>query len=350
MQQSDTSHSKISFGGVLQPLVESLERNPQHAGRLVGQDVVLYGRKDIQAIIALDAENNIHLLISPSSKNNSRLSKFDLKGLKITDAEWVVAGRPSQIYLDISCLTGKLPLFKRPFLRFAEDVLFEISESGETPADAVYRTCFRWRKFWSPEVGIEITKEWIHGLFGELLLLTDLIQRFGVSVIDCWTGPLGKDHDFQIGTDLAVEVKTSVDIPFTITCNIRQLDPDLFKQLYIVCYRLTRSENGTTLPELVRRIEELMGNDEILLDTFYKLLMTTGYTIQLESIYSEFRLSHSKASVFNVDNNFPKIVEKNFTKPLDHRITGIRYTLQLTGLDVFTIDNVKNELKRFKNK
>ncbi len=350
MQQSDTSHNKISFGGVLQPLVESLELNPQNAGRLVGQDVVLHGRSDIQTIIALDSNNDIHLLISPSVKHDSRLSKFDLKGLKITDTEWIVADRPSQIYLDISCLTGKLPLFKRPFLRFAEDVLFEVSESGSTPADAVYKTCFRWRKFWSPDIGAEVTREWVHGLFGELLFLTDLIERFGSNVINSWTGPLGKDHDFQTGADIATEIKTSAGVPYAINCNIRQLDTDLFKKLYIICYLLTPSEDGITLPELVRRVEQLLGKNESMLDRFYELLMGTGYTIQLESAYTEFRLSYSKASVFHIDKDFPKIVEKSFIKPPDHRISGIRYTLQLTGLDELTIDDVASDLKRFKNK
>lgn len=350
MRQSNMSHNKISFGGVLQPLIESLERNPQHTGRLVGQEVVLQGRKDVQAIIALDSNNDIHLLIYPSSKSDPRLSKFGLKGLKITDTEWVVAGRLSQSYLDISCSTGTLPLFRRPFLRFAEDVLFEVSESGSTPADAVYKTCFRWRKFWSLDIGAEVIREWAHGLFGELLFLTDLIERFGSDVINSWTGPLGKDHDFQTGADIAVEIKTSAGIPYTINCNIRQLDMDLFKKLYIICYRLTPSEDGITLPELVRRVEQLLGKNESMLDRFYELLMTTGYTIQLESVYTEFRLSYSKASVFHIDKDFPKIVEKSFIKPPDYRISGIRYTLQLTGLDELTIDDVVSELKRFKSK
>lgn len=328
-------------------MVESLERNPQHAGRLVGQDVVLHGRKGIQAIIALDSNNDIHLLIYPSSKNDSRLSKIDLKGLAIADTEWAVAGRPSRLYLDISCSTGILPLFRRPFLRFAEDVLFEMSDSQSAPADAVYKTCFRWRKFWSPDTGQEVTREWVHGLFGELLFLNDLMKRFGPAVINYWTGPLGKDHDFQKGRDIAAEIKTSVGIPFTITCNIRQLDPDLFRQLYVICYQLTPSKAGTTLPDLVRKVEQQIKKDEVLLDKFYQLVMATGYTVQLESAYDEFKLEYSKAAIFRVDQNFPKIVEKSFTVPPDHRISGIRYALQLTGLDELTIDDVATELKRF---
>lgn len=328
-------------------MVESLERNPRQSGRLAGQEVVIYTRDDVQTIIALDAGNNIHLLITPPSNGDPRLSRFELKGLKITDMEWSVAGHPSQLYLDISCSTGTMPSFRRPFLRFAEDVLLEISKPGRIPVDAAYTTCLRWRKFWSPEIGTEITREWIHGLFGELLFLADLIERFGADVIDSWTGPLGKDQDFQKSTDIAAEIKTSVEIPVSITCNIRQLDSDLFKQLYIVCYRLTPSETGITLPEMVRRVERLLHEDEVQLDKFYEKLTASGYQLQLESSYSEFRIEYSQAVVYKVDDKFPKIVEKSFISPPDHRISGIRYTLQLTGLSELTIDSVADQLKRF---
>ena len=102
MKQSNTYlKTDISFGGILQPIVESLERNQRQPGKLVGQEVVIYTRDDVQAIIALDAGNNVHLLITPPSNGDPRLSRFELKGLKITDMEWSVAGRNSQLYLDI---------------------------------------------------------------------------------------------------------------------------------------------------------------------------------------------------------------------------------------------------------
>lgn len=345
MKQSNTYHKiEASFGSVLQPMVESLERNPRQSDQLIGQDIVIHNRTDIQTIIAIDSSNNIHLLISPAPDGDSHFSKFDLKGLKIANTEWSVANRPNQLYLDISCATGVMPSFRRPFLRFSEDVLFELSQQGVQPSDAVYTTCLRWKKFWSPEIGIEVTKEWVHGLFGELTFLTDLIKIFGPNTIDSWVGPLAKDHDFQKGTDLAVEVKTSSETPFSIICNIRQLDFTLFKKLYIACYRVNSSENGNTLPELVRQIEKLFINKEPQLDKFYEKLTASGYQLQLESLYNEFRLHNEEAVVYKVDDDFPKIVEDSFIKSPDHRITGIRYSLQLTGLEKLTIESITTDL------
>jgi hypothetical protein len=343
MKPSNTLLNKISFNGVLQPLVDLLERSPRSRGKLSGQEVIIT-RKDIQTIIAIDGDNNIHLLITPALTNDSRIFQLELKGLKASNVEWVVAGRPVQSYLDISCSTGILPSFRRPFLRFIEDVLFEISQSEITPADAVYRTSVRWKKFWSPDTEAEVTKEWVHGIFGELLFLRELIARFGPKVINSWEGPLGRDHDFQTGGSLAVEVKTSAKIPYSINCNIRQLDHTLFKLLYIACYHVTPSEEGSILPEIVNSIEKSIPKEGSLLDKFYEKLIAAGYSRQQEPLYADFRLNYDEPVVFKVDDNFPKITQGSFINPPDARISGIKYTLQLTNIKELTINEVAAEL------
>jgi hypothetical protein len=340
------SHNNaISFGGILGPLVESLERKPRQSGRLIGQDVVISDNENVTAIIAVDADDNIHLLISPAQDDDNRFSQLDLKGLEIENHEWSVSGRPATHYLDVSCSTGTLPAFRRPFLRFAEDVLYEISETKNAPAAAVYRTGMKWKRFWSADTLNEVTSGWLHGIAGELSFLTHLIDKFGPASVSSWVGPSGKDHDFQTGTDLAVEVKASVDMPFKIRCNIRQLDASIFKKLYVLCYRVLSSEKGTTLPTLVERIESMIGDDEQILDNFYEKLATAGYNRQSEQAYNQHPLEISSAAVFCVDDSFPKIAESSFVNPPDHRISNIRYTVQLTGLNELTLDAVDTDLK-----
>ncbi len=342
------SLNKPTFGGILEPLIGSLDVNSCHTGGLTGKDVVIPERKETGVIIALDKENNIHLLIAPAGKKDSRLSDLGLKGLKIKNTEWSVSGRTGQHYLDVSCSTGIMPSFRRPFLRFAEDALFELSQSPVSPVDAVYKTCVRWKKFWSSDSRKKVTGRWIRGLFGELIFLTHLIKLYGLSVINSWTGPLGKDHDFQTGTELAVEVKTSNEIPFRINCNIRQLDQGLFRHLYLVCYRLEKSETGGSLPELVGNITELIKEDVTALEKFYALLANSGYSLLSEDIYNSYRLKNSEAAVFGVDQKFPKISENSFKSPPDHRISNIRYVLQLTGVKQLKISDSAKIFKGFK--
>lgn len=329
---------------MLESLVDSLQRVPLQEGKLSGQDIIIHNKHNVQAIIALDAGSNLHLLLTPTKEKESKLSTIKLKGLSINEVEWIVTGRENQVYIDISCKTGSLLGFKRPFLHFAEDVLLEISENEDLPSESIYKTCLRWKKFWSPNTSKMVTSEWIHGIFGELIFLIELLERFGVNTIKSWTGPLGRDHDFQSSNDLAVEIKTSLSIPFKINCNLKQLDTSLFKQLYIICYHITELDEGSTLPDLIRHIERLIGDNEIILEKFYELLMSSGYELQLESLYNEHKFLYSPGAVYLVDNNFPKIVETSFVNPPDHRISGIRYTVELTGIKEESIDSVTEEL------
>lgn len=340
-------NTKASFTGALQPLVDLLSRSERQPGRLSGQEVVV-PEQDAKVIIALDSEDNIHLLISSHDFADTRLEKIGLRGLKVDFREWSVAGMPTQNYLDLSCATGSLPAFKRPFLKFSEDVVHELSQEPGTPGDAVYRTCMRWQRFWTTEIQSDISREWLYGIYGEILFLNELIKRFGPGVVQRWEGPLGSDHDFQVNTNLAVEVKTSSKVPFVIHCNIRQLDTDLFDKLFLLCYRLTISDAGLSLPDLVKVTENLLGNENVMLDKFYERLAAAGYQRQLESSYSQHLFDASAPAVFPINETFPRITERSFTTAPDHRIDGIRYTLTLAGLEKLEIDDVIDDLTYFK--
>ncbi|TSC58773.1 MAG: hypothetical protein Greene041619_319 [Candidatus Peregrinibacteria bacterium Greene0416_19] len=343
MQPSNTSHNDVSFAGILQTYVDALSRNPRGQQELVGQQVAKLHESTI-AIIAMDGADDIHLLVSADdNKEDTRLSNLDLRGLKVTNRKLAVAGHPVRNYLDIVCATGKTPSFRRPFLRFAEDVLFEISKSAEEPRDAIYRTGIRWRRFWTADTS-EITVEWLHGIFGELLFIKDVIEKCGVTIIKSWMGPLGKDHDFQINNNLGIEVKSSTEMPFQVNCNIRQLDTEIFKQLYLVCYRILPSDEGQTLPDLVSQIENFIGHDENILDVFYERLAASGYRRDLEVTYRETIISVEPPNVFFVDESFPKITEKSFLQSPDHRITNIRYTLKITGVKKLELETLIKEI------
>lgn len=331
----------------MQPLLDSLSKNPRREGYLSGQDVVVPGRDDLRVVIALDSDNDTHLLISPVAID-TKFSQFDFRGLKIGSKNWIINGSSTQSYLDISCATGELPSFSRPFIKFCEDVLFEVSHAGVAPAEAVYRTGLRWKRFWTPDLR-EVTREWLYGMCGELTFLMELIQKVGPAAVKKWTGPLGKDHDFQVGTTVGIEVKVSAEMPFKIQCNIRQLDPTIFKKLYVVCYKVGDSESGTSLPDLVKRIEKLIGESLEDLDSFYERLAAAGYNRQLESVYREHAVSISSSVVFHVDSDFPKITEGDFTEPPDHRISAIRYSLQLTGLKELAFNDIADDLVMFGN-
>ncbi len=64
--------------------------------------------------------------------------------------------------------------------------------------------------------------------------------------------------------------------------------------------------------------------------------------IQIKRAYE--KPEKSDGSVFLVNDEFPRIVESSFISPPDHRITGIRYSLQLTGLEILKIEDITQKL------
>lgn len=330
------SHSS-RFKGVLLQLLEALERAPNGPG-LKGQDVVLE-RDGVSAVLALDPESNIHLLVNPIDANSARLSELSLNGLRAGVAKWVVGGRLEAEYLDISCATGATPAFKRPFVHFAEDLLYELDRPGVLSSDAFLITGNRWKRFWNSSDAAILSRERIQGLFGELLFLEEVVRRFGTTAVHSWFGPEGHDHDFQRGKELGVEVKTAMDTPHRIYCNLRQLDQTLFKELYVACYILREASGGESLGNLVSRVEALFEGDEHL-DTYYSKLASAGYNFSHAESYARYSYLHDAPLLYKIDDSFPKITHRNFAGPIDHRIKDVRYLLELSGLDSVDIDSV----------
>ena len=52
-------------------------------------------------------------------------------------------------------------------------------------------------------------------------------------------------------------MKTSSSNPVQIECNLNQLDRGLFAKLFLVCFKVEKSDGGVSLPELVGRIDGL---------------------------------------------------------------------------------------------
>jgi hypothetical protein len=345
MSSSNTSPSDGGFIGVLQALTELLSRHPREHGRLVGQDVVTT-RSDIRSLLSLDADGNIHFLLTPPAADERRFQRFALRALRISNRTWSVSGHAPAVYLDLMCATADSPAFQRPFLSFCEDVLNDLVARNASPEDAVYRACVRWQRFWTADAD-RFTIEWLHGLAAELAWLSELIALHGPAVIHSWLGPEGADHDFQTGTELATEVKSSTAMPFRIECNLNQLDPGIFRRLLLICYLFTADPAGETLPMSVAAIEDALRADSDALELFWDRLARVGYRRQLEEQYRQHPYRLAPPSVFRVDDTFPRLTVGSFAHPPDGRISRVRYVVELTGVEPMTLDEARPLLAPF---
>jgi len=329
----------MTYGGVLEPLLHTVEQTaPTGAGRLAGQHVVT-PRQDVAVLIAVDGEQNVHFLVAPVAADISRFARFNLKALSVARKEWSIGGAPTQQYLDLTCSGGTQAAYRRPFLAFCEDLLVDLERPGIMPDDAAYRTCVRWRRFWSADDGSTVTVEWVRGQLGELLFLEALIGRLGAGAVKVWTGPARHDHDFQAMSRVAFEVKVASSIPYVVECNLNQLDSTLFEELYLVCYHASRAEAGESISDVVARIESSLREDEEALDLFSAALHTAGYRRQRRTDYDNFRFAVDGPHLYLVDEEFPRITSSSFAVPPDARIRGVRYRLQLVGLETLRLSS-----------
>ncbi len=320
----------MNYAGILPPLLESLlARERPHENVLLGYEISV-GRPGVKAVIAVDAASNPHFLLTPPASAPSRFERFQLRSLRIANHDWSVAGEPVGSYLDAACrITGSSLV--RPFLSFCEDVLRDLDQ-GCSAEDAVYRTCVRWHRFWTEEGTESPPETWIRGTLGELQFLHDLIVEHGPRAVGLWTGPDAADHDFQAGTAIAFEVKSSTHMPFTIDCNLRQLDTTIFPALYLVCFLLKPADDGASLVSVAEAIEQLVHHDELSLDLFFQRLARAGYKRHLEEEYRRHRYSLASPEYYAITTDFPRLTVQSFSNPPDGRIRDIRYQLQLTGL------------------
>lgn len=327
----------MKYGGIVGPLLNSLRKGSgPKPDYLLGQEVKTT-RSDIKAFVALDTEQNAHLVISPAPESDERFRRFRLRTFRIEIRDWVVAGQRVQKYLDICCVTGGQEALLRPFVGFCDDLLIDLDDGISSPEAAAFRTARRWYSFWTRE-SAELSQQAIRGLLGELSFLEFLVSENGPKALAAWAGPDGKDHDFQAGHEIAFEVKTSDSIPYNVECNLNQLDRGLFGKLFLVCFKVQKSDDGVSLPEVVDRLERLFEGDEETLETFNEKLTLVGYSRQRQTEYGLHRYAIIPAEVFPVADGFPAITLKSFVRPPDIRVLDVRYVLEISGLPALPLD------------
>jgi len=330
----------VKLSRFLQPLVDNLERQPlPRPGSLVGKAIrIVHGQSP--PYIALDADSQLHFLLTPCAADEDRLLRFRRRTLMIANCPWVVSGKPVSEFLDVTLLAPATSPLRRPFLSFCEDILLDF-EQGRLPEEAVHRTCLRWQRFWEEDDVEAAPLPWLLGLLGELIVLRTLLDAGGTRAVGAWTGPEAADHDFQAGITAALEVKTTRMLPPVIECGLAQLDPGPVGILLLAVVHARRQDDGTTLPRLVAEIEGRLASDEEMLDDFLAKLARAGYRRHLESAYAAHTFVLSAPVFYFVDDAFPRVTHASFREPLDARVQRISYKVELTGLSPLAADDTR---------
>lgn len=185
----------------------------------------------------------------------------------------------------------------------------------------------QWKNFFLMERELVLSQERQQGLFGELMMIKELIEEYGSDALNYWSGANDETHDFYIFSH-AIEVKTtSTKSPYKICISSEyQLDKmDINGMLFLRFFALRKSESeGIKIPELVNEIEVMLKNEIKLLERFELYLDKYGYFKAWKEFYSTGFFVRECMDYF-VDEDFPAINKTS----LKTGIADVKYSVNI---------------------
>jgi hypothetical protein len=167
------------------------------------------------------------------------------------------------------------------FTLFIDDILQQLDgvrDAGQA-ANILYRRFEHWQQLFSRIASDVLGLERQRGLFGELTILKELLNRHAdaPAMWDSWRGPFSANHDFSM-SGTALEVKTSVaSLPVMHISNEVQLDPVGWQAVVLCLVHLNEVRGGRqTLTGLIHELLERSSAGPAINATFRSKLLKVG--------------------------------------------------------------------------
>jgi hypothetical protein len=232
-----------------------------------------------------------------------------------------------QHFLQLRVSSDKRAIFS-PFI--AELISKNLSE----PNKALNETLQEWRNLWRGGTG-RLNEKQQRGLLGELIVLHELIKNGKNKTVKNWVGPLGNTHDFE-SSEINLEVKTTILQPPSVHISlIKQVAPmEGSKELDLIVIGLKKGEDINLTSEINLIREKL--NEVEYLERFEYILKKAGYREQHSTFYDS---SYSLAFIqkHSIDNRSP-VLNPKLLSEIPSTVTNIRYTLEVHGMDMESIE------------
>jgi hypothetical protein len=193
----------------------------------------------------------------------------------------------------------------------------------------------RWQELLSAVGRDGLTVEARRGLYGELLVLGDVLltQLSPAEAVAAWTGPTGTNQDFEM-PDVAVETKASTaKRPRSIRiASERQLDGAGTAALLLGLVQLDERRGGTG-ESLNRRVDGIRRQltDPAARTRFDGLLIQAGYLPVQRDLYDEPRYTLRDLRFWHVRDDFPRLVESD----LPEGVGDCSYRLDVSALSIY---------------
>ncbi|MFG3225168.1 PD-(D/E)XK motif protein [Kitasatospora sp. NPDC048194] len=213
------------------------------------------------------------------------------------------------------------------FCALLADLLDHLQRTSVGPAAAVVRRIGSWQRMLVRGLGDALGPEARVGLFGELLVLRDLVvPALGENALAAWQGPQGGPKDFAWAA-WGLEVKSMGGTRARLRCRIHgedQLDDASYDYLALVHQTLLSGAGGVSLPDLV---DELRAHTALTTQqaALENNLLEAGWLDAHRSHYEGERWLLTARRCFRVTDGFPRVVPQM----LPRGVRGVAYDIDL---------------------
>jgi hypothetical protein len=238
-----------------------------------------------------------------------------------------------------------LTLLDDDFYDLFDDLIFSIYIKIHSMSSAglyvteLLKTYYKWSEFFRDTHNQSLADETIRGLFGELIVLNEMLLESASAdindVLNSWKGPYDTNHDF-VNETCDKEVKTRLESILNIRiASEHQLQADVGKNLELIIVTLVSDTiNGVSLLDLVITIRDVviskLGDYTIVLNG----LSQKGLNVNSLQAYNNLRFIPVKITGYDCcQNEFPKIVRSNIAAA----VSSVSYKLNVEELKPFIL-------------
>ena len=236
-------------------------------------------------------------------------AQITIKTMNILDTKYIV----------LACCDEE---FRNNFAKFGA-YFVSPGENGKNRA-ALMKSPFDWWKGWIGMLGNKVSAKKSYDTIAEMMALEEI---FRINPTSTWTAAQAGTHDIE-SSDASYEIKSTVKKNETTVTISSRFQLESVQPLQLWFYRMEASEQGVSINDMKAKLVAA-GYDENLLE---KQLEERGF-MPGNSIRDKKFIMLEKRK-FNVDDDFPKIVESSFKNDVyPKNIIKILYTIDLEGID-----------------
>ena len=296
--------------------------------KINAQILEIENRNDLKVYVFSEKENSYTCLLSVNNTTN-KLPKIN--GLTIEYQFFGEPGLEKNSYIFIECHTST---YLNNYCEILKEILELYDNSEIQLVEIINRVISKWRYFLGEPKDDILSEDNIIGLIGELIFLKELLKTQAAFALTIWKADKGEE-DF-INSQKVLEVKTTIKSKHEHIINgIDQLliNPEKQKFILSILLNKSKSESSFSLPSIINICTDLIENDRENLDNFYKKLKNRGYDSRDHKSYLDYTYDYYRGAYFAINHSFPKLTTQELISPLNSRISKVRYTLDLEGLD-----------------